>query len=98
MARSSFPSELKSFVTIATGPRSLAVNGVKVNCFCAVKGAVLESVTATVKVKLVHAGLATGAPVLAAVIAIKPRPDGSVPVASVQVIAPVPPVDRNAAV
>ena len=92
MARSSFPSELKSFVTMATGPRSLAVNGVKVNCFCAVKGAVLESVTATVKVKLVPAVVATGAPVISPVFAFRLRPAGNAPEERPQVSGTVPPL------
>ena len=48
-------------------PRSVAVEGigVKVNCFCAVKGVALESVTVMLKVKLGGVvGEEVGAPVI----------------------------------
>jgi len=77
---------------MATGPRSLAVKGVKVNCFCAVNGAVLESVTATVKVKLVPAVVAAGAPVISPVFAFKLSPVGGVPDEMLQLSGVVPPV------
>ena len=94
MARSWFPSELKSFWTIATGPRSVAVAGigVKVNCFCAVKGVALESVTITVNVKL--GGVVVeevGVPVISPVVAFKLKPVGSEPVETLQVNGAVPP-------
>src|SRR2546430_17209411 len=85
MARSWFPSELKSFWTIATGPRSVAVAGigVKVNCFCAVKGVALESVTVIANVRL--GGVVVeevGVPVISPVVAFKLKPAGSEPVRS----------------
>ena len=94
MARSWFPSELKSFWTIATGPRSVAVAGigVKVNCFCAVKGVALESVAVKVNVKL--GGVVVeevGVPVISPVAAFKLKPAGREPVETLQVNGAVPP-------
>jgi hypothetical protein len=77
---------------MATGARSLAVKGVRVNCFCAVKGAVLESLTATVKGKLVPAVVAAGVPVILPVFAFKLRPVGSAPDEMLQLSGVVPPV------
>src|SRR5438105_2561742 len=91
MARSWFPSELKSFMTMATGPRSAAVTGVNVNCFCAVKGVALESVTVTVKVKLAPAAAVVGVPVISPALAFRLRPVGSEPDAILQVNGAVPP-------
>ena len=93
MARSWFPSELKSFTAIATGPRAVAEIGVKVNCFCAVKGVVLESVTETVKVKLGGVVVVdVGIPVISPVVAFKLKPLGSEPAETFQAKGDVPPV------
>ena len=70
----------------------MALKGVRVNCFCAVNGAVLESVTATVKVKLVPAVVAAGAPVISPVVAFRLRPVGSAPDEMLQRSGVVPPV------
>src|SRR5437588_11465737 len=94
MARSWFPSELKSAWSRATGPRSVAVAGigVRVNCFCAVKAVALESVAVTVNVKLGGVVVAeVGVPVISPVVAFKLKPAGSEPVEMLQVNGAVPP-------
>ena len=58
-------------------------------------GGLAESVAFTV---IGEVPAAVGVPVMAPVVGFRVRPAGSVPVARVQVIAPVPPVDCNAAV
>src|SRR5947208_16320807 len=99
MARSWFPSELKSFWTIATGPRSVAVAGigVKVNCFCAVKGVALESVTVIANVRV--GGVVVeevGVPVISPVVAVKPKPSGGQRVETLEVTGQAPPeADRT---
>ena len=96
MARSWFPSELKSFTAIATGPRSVAEIGVKVNCFCAVRGVAPESVTVTVNVKLGGVVVVdVGVPVISPVVGLKLKPVGSEPAETLQAKGVVPPVTVN---
>src|SRR5215467_6763161 len=93
MARSWFPSALKSLWTMATGPRCVAVDGigVKVNCFCDVKGVALESVAVTVKVKVgVVVVEDVGVPVISPV-GFKVNPVGRAPDETAQVNGAVPP-------
>jgi len=66
--------------------------GVKVNCFCAVKGVALESVTVIANVRL--GGVVVeevGVPVISPVVAFKLKPAGSEPVETLQVNGAVPP-------
>ncbi len=71
----------KLAVTSATGPRSGPVDGVSVNC-CAVRGAVLESVTCARKVKLPGV---FGVPVILPVEDAKLNPVGKEPAAILHV-------------
>ena len=61
----------KSPTTIAVGACSAAVEGVNVNCFCAVSAGLPESVTCTVNVKLPAAGV----PEITPVEALNERPE-----------------------
>src|SRR6266852_7468431 len=70
----------KFAVTSATGPRSGPVDGVSVNCCCAVRGAVLESVTCAMKVKLPGV---FGVPVILPVADARLNPVGNEPAATV---------------
>ena len=69
-------------VTSATGPRSGPVNGVSVNCCCAVRAGALESVTCIVKVKL---PVVLGVPVIVPVDGARVSPVGNAPAATVHV-------------
>src|SRR5215472_3027823 len=94
ITRSWFPSALKSFWAIATGPRSVAVEGigVKVNCFWAAKGVALESVTVTVKVNIVGVvAVEVGVPVISPE-GFKVNPVRRAPEDVLQVKGGVPPV------